>query len=77
MKLNVFDTVHETIAQDYRDEVLVLPLDETSFELELNRSSNEAEFIDVEYNKVIGLYATSDEPQTRNTNFEPFGAAFL
>lgn len=46
-------------------------LESTNLEIELSRSPDELDFIDVDYNGGDELYATKDEPQNPSTNFDP------
>lgn len=59
----------ETITEFDTNEITVFLLGETNLELELNRSPDEIDFIDVEYNEVDELYATVDEPQLHTAKF--------
>lgn len=50
--LSCVNTMSEIISHNEIDDILVLLLQRTNLELELNRSTDEVDFLDVYYNKV-------------------------
>lgn len=63
-------TTGETIPHDDDDDIPVFELDLVNVELELNKSPDHVDFIDVQYTEVDELYAGIKTPIPTN-NFEP------
>jgi len=64
-------TTGETIPHDDNDDIPVFELDLVNAELELNRSPEDVDFIDVQYAEIDELYAGIESPTTSPTSFKP------